>query len=34
MTPFGGEGHLAACHFPLEIPVGAQVSATARAGSD
>jgi peptide/nickel transport system ATP-binding protein len=23
MTPFAGEGHLAACHFPLEIPVGA-----------
>ncbi len=30
MTPFGGEGHFAACHFPLEIPVGAPVSATAQ----
>jgi peptide/nickel transport system ATP-binding protein len=31
MTPFGGEGHFAACHFPLEIPVGAPVSADAQA---
>ncbi len=29
MTPFAGEGHLAACHFPMEIPVGAPVSAPA-----
>jgi peptide/nickel transport system ATP-binding protein len=27
MTPFAGEGHLAACHFPLEIPVGAPLEA-------
>ncbi len=27
MTPFAGEGHLAACHFPMQIPVGAPVSA-------
>jgi len=32
MTPFAGEGHLAACHFPMEIPVGAPVSAAAQAG--
>jgi len=32
MTPFGGEGHFAACHFPLEIPVGAPVSASAQSG--
>ncbi len=25
MPPFAGEGHLAACHFPLEIAVGAPV---------
>ncbi len=30
MTPFGGEGHFAACHFPLENPVGAPISATAQ----
>jgi peptide/nickel transport system ATP-binding protein len=29
MTPFAGEGHLAACHFPMQIPVGAPVSAAA-----
>jgi len=29
MTPFAGEGHLAACHFPMEIPVGAPASAPA-----
>jgi hypothetical protein len=32
MTPFAGEGHLAACHFPMEIPVGAPVSAAAQNG--
>jgi peptide/nickel transport system ATP-binding protein len=32
MTPFAGQGHLAACHFPMEIPVGAPVSAAAQAG--
>jgi peptide/nickel transport system ATP-binding protein len=32
MTPFAGEGHLAACHFPMEIPVGAPVSAAAQTG--
>ena len=25
MTPFAGEGHLAACHFPLEIPAAGGV---------
>jgi hypothetical protein len=25
MTPFAGESHLAACHFPLEIPAAAGV---------
>jgi len=29
MTPFPGEGHLAACHFPMEIPVGAPARAPA-----
>ncbi|MGO8957217.1 MAG: dipeptide ABC transporter ATP-binding protein [Streptosporangiaceae bacterium] len=29
MTPFAGEGHLAACHFPLQSPVGAAVTAAA-----
>ncbi len=32
MTPFAGEGHLAACHFPMEIPIGAPVSAAAQTG--
>jgi peptide/nickel transport system ATP-binding protein len=32
MTPFGGSGHFAACHFPLEIPVGAPVSASTQSG--
>ncbi len=27
MQPYAGEGHLAACHFPLEIPVGAPIEA-------
>jgi peptide/nickel transport system ATP-binding protein len=27
MTPFAGEGHLAACHFPLQSPIGAPVTA-------
>jgi peptide/nickel transport system ATP-binding protein len=27
MTPFAGEGHLAACHFPLQAPVGSPVAA-------
>jgi peptide/nickel transport system ATP-binding protein len=27
MQPFAGQGHLAACHFPLEIPVGAPIEA-------
>ncbi len=31
MTPFTGEGHLAACHFPLQTPVGAPVDAHAPA---
>jgi peptide/nickel transport system ATP-binding protein len=31
MTPFTGEGHLAACHFPLQTPVGAPVDAQAPA---
>jgi peptide/nickel transport system ATP-binding protein len=30
MQPFAGQGHLAACHFPLEIPVGAPVEAAAQ----
>ena len=30
MAPFAGEGHFAACHFPLEIPVGAPVGADAQ----
>ena len=30
MQPFAGEGHLAACHFPLEIPVGAPIEAAAQ----
>ena len=29
MTPFAGEGHLAACHFPLQNPIGAAVTAVA-----
>ncbi len=29
MTPFTGEGHLAACHFPLQTPVGAPAAASA-----
>ncbi len=29
MTPFTGEGHLAACHFPLQTPVGAPAPASA-----
>ncbi len=29
MTPFAGEGHLAACHFPLQSPVGAPLVAAA-----
>ncbi len=29
MTPFAGEGHLAACHFPMQSPVGAPVTAAA-----
>jgi peptide/nickel transport system ATP-binding protein len=29
MTPFAGEGHLAACHFPLQNPVGAAITAAA-----
>ena len=29
MTPFAGEGHLAACHFPLQNPIGAAVTAIA-----
>jgi peptide/nickel transport system ATP-binding protein len=32
MTPFAGEGHLAACHFPMEIPVGAPVDASVQFG--
>jgi peptide/nickel transport system ATP-binding protein len=32
MTPFAGEGHLAACHFPLENPAGAAVGAAAQSG--
>ena len=34
MTPFAGLGHLAACHFPMEIPVGAPVSAVARSAPE
>jgi len=30
MMSFAGEGHLAACHFPMEIPVGAPIEATAQ----
>ncbi len=30
MTPFAGEGHLAACHFPLEIPVAGGVGGKRR----
>jgi len=30
MQPFAGEGHLAACHFPLEIAVGAPATAAAQ----
>jgi peptide/nickel transport system ATP-binding protein len=30
MAPFAGKDHFAACHFPLEIPVGAPVSDDAR----
>ena len=30
MQPFAGAGHLAACHFPLEIPVGAPIEAAAQ----
>jgi peptide/nickel transport system ATP-binding protein len=29
MAPFAGDGHFAACHFPMEIPIGAPVSAPA-----
>jgi peptide/nickel transport system ATP-binding protein len=29
MTPFAGEGHLAACHFPLQNPVGSPITASA-----
>ncbi len=29
MTPFAGEGHLAACHFPLQNPVGAAITSAA-----
>jgi peptide/nickel transport system ATP-binding protein len=29
MTPFTGEGHLAACHFPLQSPVGGPVDTVA-----
>ena len=29
MTPFAGEGHLAACHFPLQSPVGAPAETAA-----
>ena len=29
MPPFAGEGHLAACHFPLESSLGEAVSASA-----
>ncbi len=25
MRPFAAKGHLAACHFPLQNPVGARV---------
>jgi peptide/nickel transport system ATP-binding protein len=27
MTPFAGEGHLAACHFPMQSPIGAPLTA-------
>jgi peptide/nickel transport system ATP-binding protein len=30
MQPFAGEGHLAACHFPLEIAIGAPIGAAAQ----
>ena len=33
-TPFAGEGHLAACHFPLESPIGAPLTAEAVPASD
>jgi peptide/nickel transport system ATP-binding protein len=33
-TPFAGQGHLAACHFPLESPVGAPLTAEAVTASD
>jgi peptide/nickel transport system ATP-binding protein len=29
MTPFAGDAHLAACHFPLENPIGAPITAAA-----
>jgi peptide/nickel transport system ATP-binding protein len=29
LTPFAGEGHLAACHFPMQTPVGPPVTAAA-----
>jgi hypothetical protein len=31
MTPFAGTQHLAACHFPLEIAIGAPATANAAA---
>jgi peptide/nickel transport system ATP-binding protein len=34
MTPFAGEGHLAACHFPLEIPVGAPLETATTTASE
>jgi peptide/nickel transport system ATP-binding protein len=33
-TPFAGDGHLAACHFPLEAPVGGPLTAEAVTASD
>ncbi len=30
MQPFAGDGHLAACHFPMENPVGAPIEAAAQ----
>jgi peptide/nickel transport system ATP-binding protein len=30
LQPFAGDGHLAACHFPMENPVGAPIEAAAQ----
>jgi len=33
MLPFAGEGHMAACHFPLESPIGSAIPSATQAGT-